>query len=77
MSKCRNASVLQRLQTNNTRKNTVETSLSLSLSLSLRAVERSSTDHSAEETRKPFVLRSSGAGGSGDGSSGKGGSFSE
>jgi hypothetical protein len=75
MSKCRNASVLQRLQTNNTRKNTVETSLSLSLSL--RAVERSSTDHSAEETRKPFVQRSSGAGGSGDGSSGKGGSFSE
>jgi len=43
----------------------------------VRAVERSSTDHSAEETRKPFVLRSSGAGGSGDGSSGRGGSFSE
>jgi len=40
-------------------------------------VERSSTDHSAEETRKPFALRSSGEGGSGDGSSGKGGSFSE
>jgi hypothetical protein len=73
MSKCRKTSVLQRLQTNNTRKNNVETSLSLSL----RAVDRSSTDHSAEETRKPFVLRSSGAGGSGDGSSGKGGSFSE
>jgi len=76
MSKCRNASVLQRLQTNNTRK-TLLRPLSLSLFLSLRAVERSSTDHSAEETRKPFVLRSSGAGGSGDGSSGKGGSFSE